>query len=112
MYGLLIKKSADHKPETVEFIDFSKAIVTEIKEHNDMGEGTFKNSYNTDYNSHYMYGAALEIGATTDNNLPTAHAISGDKVWENGTYYYGVVYTNYTYGFSTFEYIEFEVNGF
>jgi len=113
MYALLIKKSHDHKPETIEAIDFSKAIVTEVVEHSGYEETRgMKNSYNTNYNNHYMYGAPLTIGATEDNNLPTANAITGDKTWENGTYYYGVVYTNITYNRSTFKYIEFEINGF
>ncbi|MEP5254566.1 MAG: DUF4625 domain-containing protein [Winogradskyella arenosi] len=113
MYGLLIKKSHNHKPENIEAIDFSKAIVTEIKEHTGYEETRgMKNSFNTNYNNHYMYGAPLTIGATEDNLLPTPNPITGGKTWENGTYYYGVVYTNITYNRSTFKYIEFEINGF
>jgi len=110
MYGLLIKKSLNHKPETLEFIDFSKVIVTEVKEHEGFEEvKSFGNSYNTDYNNHYMYGAPLKIGATVDNNLPEATPITGDIAWETGTYYYGVVYYNYTYLKSAFKYIEFDI---
>jgi len=113
MYGLLIKKSDNHLPETVEFIDFSKAIVTEVVEHSGYeAESNFRNSNNTNYNNHYLYGAPLEIGATVDNNLPQANPIASTKAWENGIYYYGVVYTNYTYGLSTFKYIEFEIRDF
>ncbi|WP_200980133.1 DUF4625 domain-containing protein [Echinicola sp. 20G] len=113
MYGLLIKKSHDHKPETVGDIDFSKAIVTDIKEHSGYEEiRAFGNSYNANFNNHYMYGAALEIGATEDNHLPNPNPITGAKAWENGTYYYGYVYTNTTYNMSTFRYIEIEIKGF
>ncbi|MGY0392184.1 DUF4625 domain-containing protein [Bizionia sp. KMM 8389] len=113
MYGLLIKKSYNHKPENIEAIDFSKAIVTEIVEHTGYDTvRTLNNSYNEDYNNHYFYGAPLLIGATEDNTLPSPIPITGGKAWENGEYYYGVVYTNFTYARSTFKYIEFEISGF
>ncbi|MEL4307723.1 DUF4625 domain-containing protein [Joostella sp. CR20] len=110
MYALLIKKSYNHLPETIEQIDFSKAIVTEVVEHTDEEEViTLKNNINT---GHWNYGFALEIGAATDNNIPEPNPITDGKKWENGTYYYGVVYTNISYNRSTFKYIEFEINGF
>ncbi|WP_435132994.1 DUF4625 domain-containing protein [Formosa sp. A9] len=106
MYGLLIKKSHNHKPENIEQIDFSKAIVTEVVEHTGEEEVfTLKNNRDT---GHWNYGLALKIGALEDNNLLETNAIN----WENGTYYYGVVYTNITYNRSIFKYIEFEIKGF
>ncbi|WP_405414555.1 DUF4625 domain-containing protein [Maribacter sp. Asnod1-A12] len=110
LYGLLIKKSLNHKPETLEAIDFSKVIVTEVKEHTGFEEvRTFSNSFNTNFNNHYMYGVPLKIGATEDNNFPETTTITGDLAWENGTYYYGVVYYNFTYLKSAFQYIEFDI---
>ncbi|QDO94890.1 DUF4625 domain-containing protein [Formosa sediminum] len=110
MYGLLIKKSLNHKPETVEAIDFSKVIVTEVVTHSGYEEvSTLKNSYNTNYNNHYLYGAALKIGATEDNNLPDPNPITVTNEWESGTYYYGFVYTNTSYLKSIFYYVEFDV---
>ncbi len=110
MYGLLIKKSHNHKPETLEAIDFSKVIVTEVKEHSGFEEvRTFANSYNTNFNNHYMYGVPLKIGASEDNNFPEATPITEDIAWESGTYYYGVVYYNFTYLKSAFQYIEFDI---
>jgi len=106
MYGLLIKKSYNHLPENIEAIDFSKAIVTEVLEHTGEEEVfTLKNNRDT---GHWNYGVPLLIGTATDNNTPEANAVT----WENGKYYYGVVYTNITYNRSTFKYIEFEVSGF
>ncbi|AWW29148.1 hypothetical protein DN752_02750 [Echinicola strongylocentroti] len=110
MYSLLIKKSHNHKPETIEAIDFSKAIVTEVVEHSgDEEVMTLKNNRDT---GHWNYGLPLEVGATEDNNVPEPNPITEGKDWENGTYYYGVVYTNITYNRSTFNYIEFELKGF
>ena len=110
LYGLLIKKNQNHKPETLEAIDFSKVIVTEVKEHADFEEvRSLSNSYNTNFNNHYQYGVPLEIGATEDNNFPDATPITGDLAWETGTYYYGFVYYNFTYLKGTSHYIEFDI---
>lgn len=111
MYGLLIKKSHNHRPETVEDIDFSKVIVTEVVEHTGYEEvGVLRNSYNDNYNNHYIYGAQLEIGAAEDNNLPNPNPITGAKAWESGAYYYGVVYTNSSYLKSMSHYVEFNIS--
>ncbi|MBU2996325.1 DUF4625 domain-containing protein [Cellulophaga baltica] len=106
MYGLLIKKSFNHKPESIEEIDFSKAIVTEVVSHYDEEELiTLKNNRDT---GHWNYGVALTIGAEEDN-LTTPNPITDAKAWESGTYYYGVVYTNISYSRSVFYYIEFDI---
>ncbi|QDO94446.1 hypothetical protein FNB79_10880 [Formosa sediminum] len=107
MYGLLIKKSYNHKPETIEEIDFDKVIVTEVVEHVDE-EDIFilKNNRDT---GHWNYGLPLQIGAIEDNLTPTANPITDGRAWETGTYYYGVVYTNLSYNRSTFKYIEFDI---
>ncbi|MHA7941740.1 DUF4625 domain-containing protein [Formosa sp. 3Alg 14/1] len=108
MYGLLIKKSLNHKPETVEAIDFSKVIVTEVVSHSSGDEEviTLRNNENT---GHWNYGLPIKIGATIDNNSPDPNPITGGNAWETGTYYYGVVYTNSSYLKSTFKYIEFDI---
>ena len=48
----------------------------------------------------------LIIGADHDNNAPQPRAIGGNKAWETGTYYLGVVYKNTTYNMGYFQYIE------
>ncbi|MDR7131249.1 hypothetical protein J2X69_003610 [Algoriphagus sp. 4150] len=110
LYVLIIKKSANHLPETIENIDFSKVIVADVKEHKGMEEVSFF----TNYLGLPDNGAPqeLEIGAETDNNIPSPNSIGADKAWGNGDYYYGVVYTNTTHNISTHYYLEFEVTGF
>lgn len=49
------------------------------------------------------------IGATNDNNIPPA-PITGEKAWETGDYYFGVIYDSTTYNMSLFNYIEVSVN--
>ncbi|CDF80362.1 conserved hypothetical protein [Formosa agariphila KMM 3901] len=108
MYGLLIKKSLNHKPETVEAIDFSKVIVTEVVSHSSGDEEviTLRNNKDTD---HWNYGLPIKIGAANDNNIPNPNPITEGNAWETATYYYGVVYTNSSYLKSTFKYIEFDI---
>lgn len=112
MYTLLIKKNANHLPETVKDIDFSKAIVVDVREH--------KNMTKVDYFTNYLplegqmdhSPKELVIGAAVDNNLPAPNTIQGDKAWINGEYYFGVVYTNTTYNMSAHYYVDLNLTGF
>ena len=110
VYILLIKKQANHFPETVGDIDFSKAIVYDVFEHNDQKEVyTFGNFIFKENVEQYRYVPELTIGATLDNNAAVGNPISGEKSWETGTYYLGMVYTNSTHNMSIYHYIEFEL---
>jgi hypothetical protein len=104
LYLLLINKKFNHRPESIEQIDFSKAIVYDVVEHKGMATaGDFSNTIDGNVVREWPQ---LVIGGATDNNAPTPNAISGSKAWETGTYYYGLVYKNTTYNMSFFEYIE------
>ncbi|WP_207436019.1 DUF4625 domain-containing protein [Sabulibacter ruber] len=111
MYLLLINKKANHRPESIENIDFGKAIVYDVYEHKDWATvDHFTNSV-FDEASYSMVREwpNLTIGAATDNNTP-AGPITGSKAWETGDYYFGVVYKNTTYNMSFFHYMEVPVN--
>lgn len=97
MYLVLINKKFNHKPETVNAIDFSKTIVYSLTEHQNIANTTEITN---------LTASELTIGATVDG---IGNPITGQKAWENGTYYYGVVYTNSTYNMSYFNYIEIPV---
>ncbi|WP_183906881.1 DUF4625 domain-containing protein [Rufibacter immobilis] len=111
MYLLLINKKLNHRPESVEQIDFSKAIVYDVYEH--------KGWAAADFFTNSIFDPAtftpvrdfpnLTIGAANDNNAPQPSPVNGAKPWESGTYYYGVVYKNTTYDFSFFHYIELPI---
>jgi len=111
MYLLLINKKLNHRPESMDKIDFSKVIVYDTFEH--------KGWANSDFFSNYTFDAAtntpirnlqsLAIGATADNNSPQANPINGSKAWESGNYYFGVVYLNTTHNIGFFQYIEVPV---
>ncbi|RZL51985.1 MAG: DUF4625 domain-containing protein [Pedobacter sp.] len=108
MYILLINKKLNHRPESVDKIDFTKAIIYDVVEH--------KGLANTDFFSNITFDMVTStttrnwpnmiVGGNMDNNLPIPNAINGAKIWETGTYYFGVVYKNSTYNIGFNQYIE------
>jgi len=108
MYVVLINKKHNHRPESIDAIDYTKTIIWDIEEHVDIETSS------TFINGGLVFGPTgpvieagdLIIGAENDNNLPTANPITGDKAWESGTYYLGVLYQNTTYNMSLFYYID------
>lgn len=109
VYILLIKKEANHFPETVEDIDLSKAIVYDVFEHKNEAEVYTFGNFIFKENEPYRYAPKFTIGATLDNNAPEGNPISGEKSWETGAYYLGMVYTNSTHNMSIYHYMEFEL---
>lgn len=114
MYLLLINKKLQHRPESIDQIDFEKAIVLDVYEHKDWEEGgSFSNAVFDENTFTWVRRISqLDIGAANDNNASEANPIDGAKSWESGTYYFGVLYKNTTYNMSYFEYLEFGVDGF
>lgn len=114
MYLLLIKKSLNHRPETIDGIDFSKVVVYDVFEHeNEEQAFSFSNAvYDFDTFTWVRRIPNLVIGAANDNNAPQPTPVDGEKAWANGEYYFGVVYTNITHNMSFYHYIEFEITGF
>lgn len=114
MYILLINKALNHRPETIADIDFSKAIVYDIFEHENEEQVYSFSNFIFDPETFTMVRGlpSLTIGAASDNNAPDSNPIDGDKAWENGNYYFGVVYQNTTYNHNFHHYIEFGVGGF
>lgn len=111
MYLLLINKKHNHKPEAIDKIDFSKAIVYDIYEHKDVANSFFftNTPFDATTNTSIRSWPDMIIGNSTDNNIP-ATSINGAKAWETGTYYFGVVYLNTTYKIGFYQYIEVPVN--
>lgn len=110
VYILLIKKDANHFPETVEDIDFSKAIVYDVYEHqNEQDVFTFGNVVFDGKGGQIRSAPKFTIGALVDNNTPVGNPINSEKSWETGTYYLGVVYTNSTHNLSLHHYLEVQI---
>jgi hypothetical protein len=98
LYLLLIKKTANYNPQTIEEVDLSKAMVYDVHEHKnqesikDFGNSEFDmESYTVIRNI-----PDLVIGADKDNNAPTNNAINGNKAWGSGDYNLVVIYKNFT----------------
>jgi len=111
MYLLLISKKANHRPESIDKIDFSKVIVYDVYEHRDWtSTDFFSNSvFDLSTNTSIRSWPNLNIGAANDNNLPQPNPINGSKAWESGLYYFGVLYKNSTYNMGYYHYIEIPV---
>ncbi|WPR77226.1 DUF4625 domain-containing protein [Algoriphagus sp. NG3] len=109
IYVLLINKKYNHLPESIDAIDFSKAVVVDVFEHKNM-EQTERWSHMNLEREGFPEISRLKIGADYDNNSPSPSPISGEKEWESGDYYVGVIYNNSTYNMSIFHYMELEVN--
>ncbi|MDT0678536.1 DUF4625 domain-containing protein [Autumnicola musiva] len=113
MYMFLVKKSANHLPETIEGIDLSKVIVYDVKSHENEEDVFSFSNRDVDEDGYYTSEAPeLIIGSELDNNNPEPNPIDGEKEWENVEYYLGVVYTNTTYDISVYHYVELEISGF
>lgn len=110
MYLLLINKDLNHRPETIDAIDFSKTIVYDYYEHENWLEADSFSNFVFDIETFTTTREIpqLVIGTEKDN-LPEPSLIDGEKQWKTGTYYYGVLYENTTYNVSLFQYIEVEV---
>ena len=106
MYVVLINKKHSHRPETIDAIDLSKTVIVDIYEH----ENIAKTSSFTNYTIRRPSLPKLLIGAESDNALPTANPITGQKIWESGNYYLGMLYHNSTHNISTYKYIELNIN--
>lgn len=114
MYIVLIKKGFGRFPETVDEIDFSRTIVYDVYEHEGMNEVfTFTNfPYDIPNGRYVRTGPDFVIGAVNDYNTPQPNPIDGNRAWQNGNYYFGVVYKNSTHNLNFHYYIEFEIEGF
>ena len=103
-YALLIKQSANYRPEIAEKLDLSKAIVICKVEHKGFLTVSGISTYNWNKNPNISsYPFNIKIGAANDNNSPTANVITGVKNWESGNYNIVIVYTNTTHNMSAFK---------
>lgn len=109
LYLLLIKKSSNYNPRTIEEVDLSKAIVYDVME--------FKNDESV---TNFVFDPAtfttvreippLVIGAEKDNNAPNPNTISGNKAWQTGDYNLVLIYKNTTYNKTVHKAITFGID--
>ncbi|MET4546812.1 hypothetical protein ABIE26_004150 [Pedobacter africanus] len=108
LYSVLIKRTANHFPETVDQLDLSKAIVITKVEHKDLPAASKISSLKKI--NEVWGGQDIVIGAEKDNNEPLANAISGSKAWETGKYDWVMLYKNTTYNVNAYKTIPITIN--
>jgi len=95
LYTVLIKRKANYFPESIDKLDFSKAIVISKVEHKGLPSAS-KIATLRQINGVYG-GETIAIGAEKDGNEPMPNPITGEKAWESGKYNLVILYKNYTY---------------
>ena len=98
LYSLLIKKSLNYHPESIDNLDFKKVIILSKVEHKDLAPAS-KISTLQKINDVYG-GESIVIGAATDNE---SNVLTGDKSWESGQYNWVILYKNTTHNLSVYK---------
>ncbi|WP_222837321.1 TonB-dependent receptor domain-containing protein [Dyadobacter fermentans] len=112
LYLLLIKKSANYNPRTIEEVDLNKAIVYDVHEHkNEQSIFDFGNA-EFDMETFTVIRAIpdLIIGSEKDNNAPGKNVINGAKAWESGEFNMVVIYQNTTHNKTIHKSIPFTID--
>lgn len=108
LYSILVKRKSNYFPESIDKLDFSKAIVVTKVEHQGLGNAA---KISTLKLKNGVYGGeSIIIGATMDANEPTANAITGEKAWESGQYNWIILYKNTTYNMSVYKSIPITID--
>lgn len=108
LYTVLIRKSANYYPESIDKLDFSKAIVISKVEHKNLPAAS-KITTLKQVNGVYG-GEKITIGASLDGNEPAANPITGGKAWESGKYNLVILYKNTSYNMNVFKVIPVTIN--
>jgi hypothetical protein len=96
LYSVLIKKSLNYYPESIDNLDLKKVIVISKIEHKDLGPSS---KITTLQKINDVYGGeTIVIGAEKDNN---DNPINAEKAWQSGQYNWVVLYKNTSYNMST-----------
>ena len=108
LYSVLIKKKANYYPESIDKLDLSKVIVVTKVEHRGLGNAGKVSTLKL-INGVYG-GETITVGASMDNNEPSANAINGEKAWESGQYQWVILYKNTTHNISVFKSVPISIN--
>lgn len=89
LVSFLVNKKHNHRPLSMDKIDYDKVIVYNISEHKGFqSPAIYIPRNNVDYRIWY-----LKIGSENDLNTPPKK-ITGNRAWETGDYYFGAIYQN------------------
>jgi hypothetical protein len=105
LYSVLIKKSFNYHPESIDNLDFKKVIIISKVEHKDLPAAS---KITTLQKINDVYGGeSIVIGADKDNE---GNAITAEKAWESGQYNWVVLYKNTSYNMSTYKSMPITIN--
>lgn len=108
LYTLLIKKSANYYPESIDKLDFNKAIVISKVEHKGLPAAS---KISTLKLQNGVYGGEkITIGASQDGNEPAPNLINAAKTWESGKYNLVILYKNTSYDRSVYKNIPITID--
>ncbi|MCV9927870.1 DUF4625 domain-containing protein [Flavobacterium sp. LS1R49] len=108
LYSVLIKKSANYHPESIDNLDFNKVIVISKVEHKDLAPAS---KITTLQKVNDVWGGEkILIGAPNDANKPNANPITNEKIWESGVYNWVVLYKNTTYNLNVYKSMPITIN--
>lgn len=105
LYSVLIKKSANYYPESIDKLDFKKVIVISKVEHKGLAPAS-KIATLQKINGVWG-GQSITIGADKDAD---GTAITAEKAWQSGQYNWVVLYKNTTYNMSVYKSMPITIN--
>jgi hypothetical protein len=98
LYSVLIKKSLNYHPESIDNLDFKKVIVVSKVEHKDLPAAS-KIATLQKINDVWG-GESITIGADKD---AISEATTLDKSWQSGQYNWVILYKNTTHNLSVYK---------
>lgn len=105
LYSVLIKKSLNYYPESIENLDFKKVIVITKVEHKGLAPAS-KVSTLQKINDAWG-GESITIGAEKD---AIGDATTADKSWQSGQYNWVVLYKNTSHNISVYKSMPITIN--
>jgi hypothetical protein len=105
LYSVLIKKSLNYYPESIDNLDFKKVIVISKVEHKGLPAAS-KIATLQKINDAWG-GESIVVGADKDaEGNPT----TADKSWQSGQYNWVILYKNTTYNLSVYKSMPITIN--
>lgn len=105
LYSVLIKKSLNYHPESVDNLDFKKVIIISKVEHKDLPPASKIATLQKINN--VWGGESITIGAEKDAN---GTPITAEKAWQSGQYNWVILYKNTTYNLSVYKSMPITIN--
>ena len=105
LYSVLIKKSLNYHPESIDNLDLKKVIVISKVEHKNLPPAS---KIATLQKTNDVWGGeSISIGADTD---AIGQQTTADKAWQSGQYNWVILYKNTTHNMSVYKSMSITIN--